>query len=373
MARPPGTYRPTRSTGTQRSVTVPPGHDLGGHVGAPLVGVHPPGPLDATRPARPAPPGRGSLRPRRSPRPAPAAGRARRRRSGASRPGSRRTHARGPPRRSGGSSPRRRRRRAGHGAADRAGPRQPPRRSIRFSTPASLGAAPAAARDRSSGRDGDAGPRPRRPGRDRRSAQPARLDRWARLPVFPLGTVLFPGLVLPLHIFEQRYRELIRHLVALPEGDAPGVRCRRHPQRRHAAGRRRPGRGPFRRRRPGWDGPRKPRADAPPAVALHDVGCTAELRQVTELPDGRLDWSRWAGAGSGSRRRAGRRRRTSPPRSSGCPSRSGRNRPPTCSPPGSSRSSGSTWRWSATSPRRSPSSCRTTRPCCPTWWRPPPH
>ena len=28
----------------------------------------------------------------------------------------------------------------------------------------------------------------------------------ARLPVFPLGTVLFPGLVLPLHIFEERYR-----------------------------------------------------------------------------------------------------------------------------------------------------------------------
>ena len=42
----------------------------------------------------------------------------------------------------------------------------------------------------------------------------------ARLPVFPLGTVLFPGLVLPLHIFEERYRALVRHLVDLPE-DAP--------------------------------------------------------------------------------------------------------------------------------------------------------
>ena len=28
-----------------------------------------------------------------------------------------------------------------------------------------------------------------------------------RLPLFPLGTVLFPGLVLPLHVFEQRYRD----------------------------------------------------------------------------------------------------------------------------------------------------------------------
>ena len=29
------------------------------------------------------------------------------------------------------------------------------------------------------------------------------------LPLFPLGTVLFPGMLLPLHIFEPRYREMI--------------------------------------------------------------------------------------------------------------------------------------------------------------------
>ena len=39
-----------------------------------------------------------------------------------------------------------------------------------------------------------------------------------RLPVFPLSTVLFPGLVLPLHIFEERYRTLVRELVAKSEG-----------------------------------------------------------------------------------------------------------------------------------------------------------
>src|SRR5450631_2620869 len=39
-----------------------------------------------------------------------------------------------------------------------------------------------------------------------------------RLPIFPLGTVLVPGLVLPLHIFEPRYRLLIEALMALPEG-----------------------------------------------------------------------------------------------------------------------------------------------------------
>jgi uncharacterized protein len=80
--------------------------------------------------------------------------------------------------------------------------------------------------------------------------------------VFPLGTVLFPGLVLPLHIFEERYRELVRRLVALPE-DTPrefGVVAIRQ-------------------------GLEAGSAD----VSLHDVGCSAELRQVTELPDGRFD------------------------------------------------------------------------------------
>jgi len=31
------------------------------------------------------------------------------------------------------------------------------------------------------------------------------------LPMFPLGTVLFPSLFLPLHVFEPRYRQLARH------------------------------------------------------------------------------------------------------------------------------------------------------------------
>ncbi|MFI9309185.1 LON peptidase substrate-binding domain-containing protein [Streptomyces triculaminicus] len=42
----------------------------------------------------------------------------------------------------------------------------------------------------------------------------------ARLPIFPLNSVLFPGLVLPLNIFEQRYRTMMRELAQLPE-DAP--------------------------------------------------------------------------------------------------------------------------------------------------------
>jgi len=31
------------------------------------------------------------------------------------------------------------------------------------------------------------------------------------LPLFPLGLVLFPGEAIPLHIFEDRYRDLVRH------------------------------------------------------------------------------------------------------------------------------------------------------------------
>lgn len=40
------------------------------------------------------------------------------------------------------------------------------------------------------------------------------------LPLFPLGTVLFPGVAIPLHIFEDRYRVLLRDLMALPADQA---------------------------------------------------------------------------------------------------------------------------------------------------------
>ncbi|WP_329012224.1 LON peptidase substrate-binding domain-containing protein [Micromonospora rifamycinica] len=93
----------------------------------------------------------------------------------------------------------------------------------------------------------------------------------ARLPVFPLATVLFPGLVLPLHIFEERYRHLVRDLVARPEGvprEFGVVAIRSGWEVAPAAGLATPGGG---------------------EVTLHEVGCTAELRQVTELDDGGFD------------------------------------------------------------------------------------
>jgi uncharacterized protein len=93
----------------------------------------------------------------------------------------------------------------------------------------------------------------------------------ARLPLFPLGTVLFPGLVLPLHIFEPRYRELVRHLLDLPNDHARefGVVAIQR----------------------GWevDSGEPVAATTRAELTLHEVGCSAEIRQVTELPDGRFD------------------------------------------------------------------------------------
>ena len=39
----------------------------------------------------------------------------------------------------------------------------------------------------------------------------------SRLPMFPLNTVLFPGAVVPLHVFEPRYRALIATLLEQPD------------------------------------------------------------------------------------------------------------------------------------------------------------
>jgi Lon protease-like protein len=84
-----------------------------------------------------------------------------------------------------------------------------------------------------------------------------------RLPLFPLNSVLVPGLVLPLHVFEPRYRVLVQALLELPE----------EAERRFGVVAIRAG------REVGADGVR----------ALHAVGCTAELREVTPYADGRFD------------------------------------------------------------------------------------
>jgi uncharacterized protein len=76
------------------------------------------------------------------------------------------------------------------------------------------------------------------------------------IPLFPLGTPLFPGVVLPLQIFEPRYRRLMRDLLALPEaGDRRffGVVAIRQ----------------------GWEV-----EQIAPAEALYDIGCTARVQAV---------------------------------------------------------------------------------------------
>jgi Lon protease-like protein len=80
-----------------------------------------------------------------------------------------------------------------------------------------------------------------------------------RTPLFPLGTVLFPGLVLPLHIFEERYRQLVRDLLDKPEPREFGVIAIRHG------------------RETGIDG----------VSDLYEVGCMAQVRQAEALDDGR--------------------------------------------------------------------------------------
>lgn len=86
----------------------------------------------------------------------------------------------------------------------------------------------------------------------------------ADLPLFPLGTVLYPGLVLPLHVFEERYRLMVRDLVeAGASGGSEGF-----------------GVVPIRAGHEVGDGA---------VTAMYDVGCSAELRRVTPYDDGRFD------------------------------------------------------------------------------------
>jgi Lon protease-like protein len=87
----------------------------------------------------------------------------------------------------------------------------------------------------------------------------------ARIPLFPLGTVLFPGRLLPLHIFEERYRLLVADLLerAGRDDEAVGfgvlaIRVGRET---------------------GVDG----------AHALHPIGTFAQLRALQAYDDGRFD------------------------------------------------------------------------------------
>ncbi|MCK9900503.1 peptidase S16 [Parafrankia colletiae] len=82
-----------------------------------------------------------------------------------------------------------------------------------------------------------------------------------RLPLFPLGTVLLPGLLMPLQIFEERYRVLVRELLEIPETET---------------------------RRFGVVAIRRGREVGPAVPQTYDIGCTALVRRIEAQPDGKF-------------------------------------------------------------------------------------
>jgi Lon protease-like protein len=77
------------------------------------------------------------------------------------------------------------------------------------------------------------------------------------LPLFPLQAVLYPGLPIPLHVFEDRYRQMFASILGGEQrfGVVAIVRGR----------------------------------DVDTSATYHPIGCVAEVGEVHRYPDGRLD------------------------------------------------------------------------------------
>ena len=84
-----------------------------------------------------------------------------------------------------------------------------------------------------------------------------------QIPLFPLHTVLSPGLALPLHVFEERYRLMVRRCV--DESVPFGVVLIREGSEI------------------------APRRGAPQELAIASVGTFAEIREASRYADGRWD------------------------------------------------------------------------------------
>jgi Lon protease-like protein len=83
------------------------------------------------------------------------------------------------------------------------------------------------------------------------------MSRTLQVPLFPLpGAILFPRSQLPLHIFEPRYREMVRDAI-----DGPGRIAMIQPHR----------------------------LDDDNKAPLYEVGCIGELVGIEELEDGRFN------------------------------------------------------------------------------------
>jgi Lon protease-like protein len=83
------------------------------------------------------------------------------------------------------------------------------------------------------------------------------------LPLFPLNTVLFPGMTMGLHVFEDRYRALVHHLLTIPDRSQRlfGVVAIREGYEVGSHG----------------------------VQSLHRVGCVAQMTTVEPAEDGRFD------------------------------------------------------------------------------------
>lgn len=83
------------------------------------------------------------------------------------------------------------------------------------------------------------------------------------LPLFPLNTVLFPGMTMELHVFEDRYRALVHHLLTIPDRTQRlfGVVAIREGYEVGSQG----------------------------VQSVHRVGCVAQMTTVVPAEDGRFD------------------------------------------------------------------------------------
>ena len=81
--------------------------------------------------------------------------------------------------------------------------------------------------------------------------------------MFPLNTVLFPGVSMPLHVFEDRYRALVHHLLSISDKSLRvfGIVAIREGYEVGSHGIR----------------------------SVHRVGCVAQMTSVEPHPDGRFD------------------------------------------------------------------------------------
>jgi uncharacterized protein len=84
-----------------------------------------------------------------------------------------------------------------------------------------------------------------------------------QLPIFPLNTVVFPGVTVPLHVFEDRYRALVHHLLTISE----------KPERLFG----------IVAIREGYE------VGSHGVQSVHRVGCVVQMTSVDPYPDGRFD------------------------------------------------------------------------------------